>query len=432
KTLDKFLEFKNQNFRLIVINDNSTDYTRNIVNSFLNKDERIILFDKFNYNGKSGKGSVLNFAIDQLINLFKHKFLEPLNLDNTFLEKYSYDKIIIGVYDADSIPDLNSINKISLFFEKTECDACQTLVRISNRNKNLLAKMQDIEFIGFSRVIQKGRSIIGSVGLGGNGQFVKLSSLLKLGEKPWGDTLTEDLELGLRLIAKGLKLGYCDDIITEQEGVIKLKSLIIQRSRWLQGHLMNWKYIPKIISSKSKLITKIDTIFYLTFVTTVPLITVSWFLSILSFMKIIFIKNLILNYFWNLNNLLGFIIIILFSLTFLPIFFYGIRDFYKDNKYKKLFDIIIFAIYTYIWIPSFFIAIFRIILKRRQWIKTERYVFEKPYLESINILTYERRLHPRISLNMFKVIEDFPAFLLDYSEGGIGILTYLENAKKDI
>lgn len=423
RTIENFLKFKNENFRVIVINDNSTDRTRSVVYSLLEKDKRVILFDKVNSNNKSGKGTVLNFGFNQLLFLLRHNFLEPLNLDEDFLKKYKYDRIIIGVFDADAIPHQNLFDRIGDYFKTFNLDAVQTMVRIYNRDKNILSKMQDIEFIGFSQIIQKGRSILGSVGMGGNGQFTKLTSLLKLGDNPWGNTLTEDLELGLRFISKGMKLGYADDIITEQEGVENLLSLLKQRSRWLQGHLSNWIYIPKIIISKSKFITKLDSIFYLTFVSSVFVVFMSILLSLLSILKFIFIENYVLNYFYDLNTLIGTLFLIILSFIFIPIFLSGINSFYKINFFKKIFYMLIFAFYTYIWLPSFFIGLFKLIFKIKVWIKTERFAIEEILNENI-FKTYEndRRAYPRYYLNFITSINNKPVMILDYSKGGIGIL----------
>ncbi|MGH2968452.1 MAG: hypothetical protein ACRDK0_05240 [Solirubrobacteraceae bacterium] len=48
--------------------------------------------------------------------------------------------------------------------------------------------------MGFSRLVQAGRDPLGSVGLGGNGQFVRLSALQDMGDSPWSRCLTEDLD----------------------------------------------------------------------------------------------------------------------------------------------------------------------------------------------------------------------------------------------
>ncbi|MCX8095089.1 MAG: glycosyltransferase [Caldisericia bacterium] len=424
RTIENFLKLENQNFRIIILNDKSIDRTREIVFSYLNKDNRLVLLDRISFNDKSGKGTVLNFGLSQILFSLRHNFLESLNLDENFYEKYNYNNIIIGVFDADAIPHQNIFNRISDYFKNFDIDAVQTMIRIYNRDNNLLSKMQDIEFLGFSQIIQKGRSILGSVGMGGNGQFTKLSSLLKLGDSPWGYTLTEDLELGLKFISYGMKLGYADDIITEQEGVENLLSLIRQRSRWLQGHLSNWIYIPKIIFSKSKFFTKLDSIFYLTFVSTIFIVFLSIFLSIFGFFKVIYVKNYILNYFYSINTIVGFLVLILFSFIFIPIFLTGINGFYKINLLKKYILILIFAFYTYIWLPSFLLAIIKLIFNIKKWVKTERYAIEE--IHNLNIIkSYEndRRAYPRIYLNFITKIDNKPIMVLDYSNGGLGILT---------
>lgn len=433
KTIDSFLKMKNRNFRLIIINDNSNDFTRDIVTSYLNKDDRVILFDRKEINGKKGKGVVLNYGYNQILFFLKNRFLEPLNLDESFFNEYDFDHIIFGVYDSDAKPDENSLDIVSFYFSNYSYDAVQTLVRIYNNDQGLLAKMQDIEFLGFSRVIQKGRDNLGSVGLGGNGQFAKLSSLMKLGSEPWGNTLTEDLELGLRFISKGMKLGYIDSIITQQEGAVTFKSLLRQRTRWLQGHFTNWKYIPNIFLSNSKIITKIDTIFYLTFVTSVFIISLSIFLSILGLFTIILIKNELIYLFYNINNFLGLLVLLLYSLIFLPLFFYGIKDFYKMNLIKKIVLIFLFALYTYIWVPSFFIAIFRLLLKETQWIKTERFAIEEnlEILKNSVTFTNERRVYPRYPFRRVIEVENIPSLLMDYSKGGVGLLIPKFNLNKD-
>ncbi len=45
----------------------------------------------------------------------------------------------------------------------------------------MLARMQDMEFVIYTEVFQRGRRHLGSVGLGGNGQFMRLSAMLSLG-----------------------------------------------------------------------------------------------------------------------------------------------------------------------------------------------------------------------------------------------------------
>jgi len=96
--------------------------------------------------------------------------------------------------------------------------AVQIGVRINNRDRSMLARMQDMEFVIYTEVFQRGRRHLGSVGLGGNGQFVRLSALRSLGPAPWTRSLTEDLDLGVRLAAAGWRNEYCRTAAVHQQG----------------------------------------------------------------------------------------------------------------------------------------------------------------------------------------------------------------------
>ena len=84
----------------------------------------------------------------------------------------------------------------------------------------LLARMQDIEFVGFSWLVQIARDWFGSSGLGGNGQFTRLSALADLAGRPWRrGALTEDLDLGLRLVRAGWRTRFCHLTYVDQQGL---------------------------------------------------------------------------------------------------------------------------------------------------------------------------------------------------------------------
>jgi len=74
------------------------------------------------------------------------------------------------------------------------------------------------KFVIYTEVFQRGRRHLGSVGLGGNGQFVRLSALRSLGPAPWTRSLTEDLDLGVRLAAAGWRNEYCRTAAVHQQG----------------------------------------------------------------------------------------------------------------------------------------------------------------------------------------------------------------------
>jgi cellulose synthase/poly-beta-1,6-N-acetylglucosamine synthase-like glycosyltransferase len=121
----------------------------------------------------------------------------------------------------------------------------QLIVRIRDRRR-LMAQFQDIEFWLISALSQFARSMTGTVSLGGNGQFTRLSALQDLTGEPWSRSLTEDLDLGLRLIAAGWRVTTTRDGFVDQQGVDTLARLIRQRTRWYQGHMDSIRRLPEL------------------------------------------------------------------------------------------------------------------------------------------------------------------------------------------
>ena len=111
-------------------------------------------------------------------------------------------------------------------------------MRIYNRS-GYLTRMQDVEFSVYGSVYQAGRNALGTAGMGGNGQFNRLAALDAVVETdgPWRNRLTEDQDLGLRLLAAGWKSHQELRAVVEQQGVPRLRPLMRQRTRWSQGNL---------------------------------------------------------------------------------------------------------------------------------------------------------------------------------------------------
>ena len=139
-------------------------------------------------------------------------------------------------------------------------------VIIGNAEDGLMPRCQDLEFVGFSQLAQAARDRIGSVGLGGNGQFTRLVALQSLGRPPWTDCLTEDLDLGLNLTRLGWHIRFCRTTSVTQQGV-RTVARLRQRTRWAQGHYQCWDHVPKLLTAGNvRLVTRLDLVLYLFFV----------------------------------------------------------------------------------------------------------------------------------------------------------------------
>src|SRR5262249_22574946 len=138
--------------------------------------------------------------------------------------------------------------------------AVQVQVRVVHRGhgarrsslSRLLVRLQDMEFSGVIAAMQTFRRHLGSVGMGGNGQFTRLSVLDRIASEhgtPWHGALLEDFELGVHVLLAGFRTEYCHDTWVAQEGLPTLRSLVRQRSRWAQGSMQCFRYLWPVLRS---------------------------------------------------------------------------------------------------------------------------------------------------------------------------------------
>ena len=193
--------------RLLVIDDGS---------------ERVEVVRRRPPHARLGKGEALNDA---------------LSIVRSRCTTVSSSRVVVGVMDADGRLDPHAIGEVRKAFAPQEVGAVQMGVRINNRFGSLLARMQDMEFVIFTEVFQRGRRRVRSVGMGGNAQFVRLSALDALGPRPWTRSLTEDFDLGIRLNATSWTNEFWPAASVHQQGVTNIRRLLRQRTRWFQGNL---------------------------------------------------------------------------------------------------------------------------------------------------------------------------------------------------
>ena len=184
-SLHRLLSIPGDNFGVLVIDDGSDDRTVEVLADVLG--ERVWLLSRKPPQARQGKGEALNAGIRYL-------------LDSGQLADRDPDNVVVVVMDADgsSTPSPSSRSgriRRSRGGRRPDRGPHQ-------QPRAELARMQDMEFVIYTEVFQRGRLHLGSVGLGGNGQFMRLSAMMSLGPSPWTRSLTEDLDLGVRLIAR--------------------------------------------------------------------------------------------------------------------------------------------------------------------------------------------------------------------------------------
>jgi 1,2-diacylglycerol 3-beta-glucosyltransferase len=238
-----------------VIDDHSDDGTAEVVTEIMGRYERIHLVRRHRPDARTGKGSALNSGYVAL------KAFLPPDADRS--------RTIVCILDADAELEPDVLHQVSGpgGFEDPKVGAVQVAVCMANRGErrmrpdrgrfgNLFARylvrMQDLEFRTTIAAMQMLRVRTGSVGMGGNGQFTRVSVLDEIGARygtPWHDALLEDYELGLRVLLSGHQNRYVHDAYVAQEGIVSLRRLINQRTRWSQGNMQCARYIPQILRS---------------------------------------------------------------------------------------------------------------------------------------------------------------------------------------
>jgi len=198
--------------------------------------QRLTVISRTGADSRQGKGAALNAGLPAIVADVAARGLSP-------------DEVIVAVMDADGRLSAGAANAARLLFDDARIGGVQLIVRIRNRRK-LIAQFQDVEFWMISALSQFARSISGTVSLGGNGQFTRLSAVQQLSGEPWSRSLTEDLDLGLRLIAQGWRITTTTDGYVDQQGVDTLPRLLRQRTRWYQGHMGSIRRLPALWRSE--------------------------------------------------------------------------------------------------------------------------------------------------------------------------------------
>ena len=153
---------------------------------------------------------------------------------------------IIGVFDADAVVEKDFLRRVVPMFNEAKIGAVQVRKAISNHDDNFWTKGQAAEMALDSYVQQQRISLDGVGELRGNGQFVRREALKSCGG--WNEeTITDDLDLTVRLHLDDWKIGFLLDAPVEEEGVTSAIALWHQRNRWAEGgyqrYLDYWRYI---------------------------------------------------------------------------------------------------------------------------------------------------------------------------------------------
>lgn len=356
RTLESLLETLGERCAVLVVDDGSDDRTAEVVRG--HDRTRVWLLERRPPEARRGKGEALNAA-------YRH-----LRESDVLGAKNPHD-VVVGVFDADGRIGPRALLEVASYFRDPRTGAVQVGVEMRNAGGNVLTRLQDFEFVVFSEIFQRARERLGSVGLGGNGQFVRLSALHTLGSRPWSDCLTEDLDLGLRLLLGGWRNRYCPTAQVTQQAVLTTRHWWRQRSRWFQGHLQCWRFVPRILRSDLPPRTRLDLLWYLTApmaILAMPLVPMIFLVGLTALL--VGSPSASANTLAENSVLLG----LAYMFTFGPAYFFG-GLYWLRGRSGPIRGIVLghaFELYSNLWFVAGWTAVWRIVAGRRSWAKTDR------------------------------------------------------------
>ncbi len=154
------------------------------------------------------------------------------------------------VLDADADLQEDVLERLIPWAEAGGWSAVQLRKAVANPDTNLMTRAQAME-MAFDAVIQQGRLSAGGVAeLRGNGQLLRREAVLTCGGFNEA-TVTDDLDLSMRLLLEGQPIGVLWDPPVQEEAVLTLPALWRQRQRWAEGGLQRFlDYAPGLLSDR--------------------------------------------------------------------------------------------------------------------------------------------------------------------------------------
>ncbi|MBE9055431.1 MULTISPECIES: glycosyltransferase family 2 protein [Sphaerospermopsis] len=217
------LEYANGEYEVWIIDDHSTDKTPQLLAELQEEYKQLKVFRRSAdaIGGKSG-------ALNQVLPMTKGD--------------------IIAVFDADAQVNPDLLLQVVPVFQREQVGAVQVRKAIANAKENFWTKGQMAE-MAVDTWFQQQRTAIGGLGeLRGNGQFVRRQALDSCGG--WNEeTITDDLDLTIRLNLDQWDIECMFYPPVQEEGVTTAIALWHQRNRWAEGgyqrYLDYWDLILK-------------------------------------------------------------------------------------------------------------------------------------------------------------------------------------------
>ena len=254
------LDYPSEKLNIFIIDDGSEDKTPNILRQLSQQYQKLQIISRVK-NAGGGKSGALNDAL-----------------------RLTTGEWVL-ILDADAQLRNDALIKLLNYAHKASWSAVQLRKSVINGCHNLLTKCQSIEMV-MDTFFQVGRLSAGGVSeLRGNGQLIKKKILIESGSFN-EDTVTDDLDLSVRLLLYGSEIGILWDPPVMEEAVETFPALFAQRQRWAEGGLQRFfDYGSDLIFGEINTRKKFDIFYFFVLQYALPIISLSDLIASLCFLR---------------------------------------------------------------------------------------------------------------------------------------------------
>ncbi|MEC0229979.1 glycosyltransferase family 2 protein [Paenibacillus alba] len=244
KTVESLLalEYPHDRYEIIVINDNSSDNSSELLGQLQLKypGRHLTIINTDGVTGGKGKSNALNIGFQQ--------------------SKGEY----IAIYDADNTPEKKAL--LYLVSEITNDPTLGAVIgkfRTRNRDANLLTRFINIETLSFQWMAQAGRwKLFKLCTIPGTNFIMRREIVDRIGG--WDvKAIAEDTEISFRIYMMGYRIKFQPKAVTWEQEPQTVQVWFKQRTRWAKGNIyVIVKNIPMLFKREARNI-RFDIIYFL-------------------------------------------------------------------------------------------------------------------------------------------------------------------------
>jgi peptidoglycan-N-acetylglucosamine deacetylase len=211
-----------KDLRIIVVNDGSTDRTRELLDANFSREPRVRIIHQVNH----GKAAALNVALSHA------------------------DTEIVITIDADTEVERDAISKLIRHFADPKVGAVAGNVKVGNRSR-WLTRWQALEYITSQNMEKRAFDLLNCITVVPGALGAWRTKAIEAAGGITADTVAEDADLTIGIRRLGWRVSYDEEAIAWTEAPEKPGQLIRQRFRWTFGTLQSfWKHGDTLLRPK--------------------------------------------------------------------------------------------------------------------------------------------------------------------------------------